>query len=214
MQTTLFRVISSACTLVIILYLATLVPVILAHWNYRPREGDIIFQSLPRNKLVDAIEGVTESDASHCGIVGWEKNKWVVYEAFRGGVQTTPLYSYLLRGRNYGYGVYRLKPEYQKYIPETLRCARTYMGKPYDIRYQMDDDRIYCSELIYKAYKTATNGDALGDLVMFGALNWQPYEGVITYFENGPVPLDREMITPINLAKARQLDKVYSFRFE
>lgn len=209
-----FRVVSSVCTLVILLYLSLVVPALWAYWNYAPQEGDIVFQSLPKNKLVDAIEGVTESGASHCGIVGREKDKWVVYEAFRGGVQTTPLYSYLFRGRDYGYAVYRFKPEYKKHIPETLRCARTYLGKPYDIRYRMDDDRIYCSELIYKAYFTAANGDALGDLVKFGTLNWQPYESAITYFEGGPVPLDREMITPVNLSRAPQLDKVYTFRFE
>jgi hypothetical protein len=214
MKTIFAWLLSAVCTVIILCYLSFVLPAIWANWNYAPHEGDIVFQSLPKNKLVDAIEGVTESRVSHCGIVGREDGKWVVYEAFRGGVQTTPLYSYLLRGRDYGYAVYRLKPEYQAYIPETLRCARTYMGKPYDIRYRMDDDKIYCSELIYKAYRTASNGDALGTLVQFGALNWQPYENVITYFEGGPVPLDREMITPVDLANAPQLENVYSFRFE
>lgn len=209
-----FRFISAACTLVILGYLTLVVPALVANWNYAPQAGDIIFQSLPKNKLVDAIEGVTESAVSHCGIVGKEDGKWVVYEAFRGGVQNTPLSTYLFRGRNYGYAVYRLKPKYQVHIPETMRCVKTYLGKPYDIRYQMDDDQIYCSELIYKSYQTASYGDALGELVRFGSLNWQPHENVIKYFEGGPVPLDREMITPVDLSKASQLEKVYSFRFE
>lgn len=206
--------ISSVCSLVILGYFALIVPAIWANWNYQPQAGDIVFQSLPNNKLVDAIEGVTKSAVSHCGIVGNEAGQWVVYEAFRGGVQTTPLYSYLFRGRNYGYAVYRLKPEYQTHVPETLRCAKTYLGKPYDIQYKLDDERIYCSELIYKSYQTASNGEALGELVKFGSLNWQPHEDTIKYFENGPVPLDREMITPVDLSKAQQLDKVYSFRFD
>ena len=37
--------------------------------DYQPREGDIIFQSLPKMDLVLAIEGCTESKFSHCGVV-------------------------------------------------------------------------------------------------------------------------------------------------
>jgi hypothetical protein len=212
-KSTWFLTGATLCGMVIATYAATLAPAYMAYSNYEPKSGDMIFQSLPRNKLVDAIEGVTESHISHCGIVGREDGQWIVYEAFRGGVQTTPLRTYLFRGRGYGYGVYRLKPEYQSHVPETLRCAQTYLGKPYDIRYRLDDEKIYCSELIYKAYQQAS-GDALGQLVRFGDLNWQPHEDAITYFEGGPVPLDREMITPIDLSKAPQLEKVYSFNFE
>ena len=201
------------CGIALAAYLAALVPAYVAYSNYEPKSGDMIFQSLSRNKLVDAIEGVTESHVSHCGIVGQKAGQWVVYEAFSGGVQTTPLRTYLFRGRDGGYSVYRLKPEHQVHVPETLRCAQTYLGKPYDIRYRMDDEKIYCSELIYKAYQQAS-GDALGQLDRFGDLNWQPHESAITYFEGGPVPLDREMITPIGLSKAAQLKKVYSFNFE
>lgn len=201
------------CGMVLAAYGAALVPAYVAYFNYEPKPGDMIFQSLSRNKLVNAIEGVTESRISHCGIVGREGGRWVVYEAYSGGVQATPLRAYLFRGRGYGYAVHRLKPEYQSYVPETLRCAQTYLGRPYDIRYRLDDEKIYCSELIYKAYRQAS-GDALGQLVRFGDLNWQPHESAITYFEGGPVPLDREMITPIDLSKAPQLEKVYSFNFE
>lgn len=204
---------ATCCGIALAAYLAVLAPAYVAYSNYEPKSGDMIFQSLPRNKLVDAIEGVTESHVSHCGIVGQKAGRWVVYEAFRGGVQTTSLHTYLFRGRGYGYAVYRLKPEYQTYVPETLRCAQTYLGKPYDIRYKLDDEKIYCSELIYKAYQQAS-GDALGQLVRFGDLNWQPHERAITYFEGGPVPLDREMITPIDLASAPQLDRVYEFNFQ
>src|SRR5688500_1466389 len=58
---------------------------------YEPREGDVIFQSLPRGALVNAIEGATHSPWSHCGIVARdERGGWIVYEAFD-GVEATPL---------------------------------------------------------------------------------------------------------------------------
>lgn len=74
----------------------------------------------------------------------------------------------------------------------------------------MDDDQIYCSELIYKAYQTAS-GQQLGRLARLRDLNWRPYEATIAYFEKGPAPLDREMITPKDMARCGQLTPVYSY---
>jgi len=41
-------------------------------------------------------------------------------------------------------------------------------------------------------------------------MNWGPYEVLIRQIEGGPVPVDREMITPRDLARARQLQPVFS----
>jgi hypothetical protein len=85
--------------------------------------------------------------------------------------------------------------------------VRAYVGRPYDIRYEMDDEKIYCSELIYKAYRDATGGE-LGSLVALGELNWRPYERLIREIEGGPVPVERRMITPHHLSQAQQLELV------
>ncbi len=94
-------------------------------------------------------------------------------------------------------------------IPAIITAARAYLGRPYDIRYRMDDEHIYCSELIYKAYRDATGG-TLGRLVKLSELKWQPFAKLIEEMEGGPPPLDREMITPRDLAAAEQLVLVYS----
>lgn len=177
--------------------------------NYAPRDGDVIFQSLPHGPVVWAIEGVTESPYSHCGIVGTRDGQRVVYEAI-GSVRITPLKEFLWRGRGGGFAVYRLRDEHRAHIPETLRCCEKYLGRPYDIRYRLDDEKIYCSELLFKAFRDATSGEQLGDLVKFGDMDWGPYETLIRQIEGGPVPVDREMITPRDLAKARQLEPVFS----
>jgi hypothetical protein len=177
--------------------------------KYSPREGDVIFQSLPHGPVVWAIEGVTKSPYSHCGIVARKDGRWIVYEAYR-GVSATLLETFLFRGRGGGFAVYRLRDEYRQHIPQTLQRCETYLGRPYDIRYRLDDEKIYCSELIYKAYRDATCGQHLGDLERFGDMNWQPYELLIKQIEGGDVPLDREMITPVQLARASQLEPVFS----
>jgi len=177
--------------------------------KYEPQDGDVVFQSLPHGPVVWAIEGVTKSPYSHCGIVAKKDGQWIVYEAYR-GVSATPLKEFLFRGRGGGFVVYRLRDEHREHIPETIQCCEKYLGRPYDIRYRLDDEKIYCSELIWKAYRDATNGQQLGTLVKFGEMNWQPYETLIKQIEGGEVPVDREMITPVELARARQLEPVFS----
>lgn len=176
--------------------------------SYEYAPGDLIFQSLPHNDLVDTIEGATHSPYSHVGIVIKKENKLYVREAL-GDVHDTKLKDFLVRGRNKQYDVYKLKPTFEKYIPKLIAETEKYLGRPYDIRYRMDDEAIYCSELIYKAFQDAT-GLKMGKLVKLGDLEWGPHENFITVLENGPVPTERIMITPKDLAQAQQLLHVYS----
>ena len=83
------------------------------------------------------------------------------------------------------------------------------MGRPYDVHYGMDDEAIYCSELIFKAYRDVT-GEGLGTLVELGDLNWEPYEQTIRSMEDGDLPLERVMITPLALSNAPELREVLS----
>jgi hypothetical protein len=180
-----------------------------AFLRYEPAEGDVIFQSLPHGPIVWAIEGVTDSPYSHCGIVAKQDGRWIVYEAY-GNVSATPLRTFLSRGRGGGFVVYRLRSPYREHVSRTLECCTAYLGRPYDIHYRLDDETIYCSELVYKAYRDATHGEQLGSLVRFGDMKWRPYRTLIEQVEGGAVPVDREMITPVELARAAQLEPVFS----
>ena len=176
---------------------------------YNPQDGDIIFQSLPRNKLTKTIEGTTHSPYSHCGVVLKKDNKWVVIEALV-KVKYTSLSKWIRQGRYGKFAVYRLKPGYKSVIPRFLEELKGFINLPYDFKYKMDDDEIYCSELIFKAFKKASD-EELGKLVKLGDLDWKPYEEIIEYFEGSKAPLERIMITPKHLSEARQLKKVFKF---
>jgi hypothetical protein len=91
-----------------------------------------------------------------------------------------------------------------------ISAAHEFSGRPYDIQYEMDDEKIYCSELIYKGFLRA-GGGKLGITRMLGQLNWRPHERIIRAIEGGPVPLKREMITPKDLSMAEQLTVVLPF---
>jgi hypothetical protein len=175
---------------------------------YEAKEGDIIFQSFPANPLTVTIEGVTRSRLSHCGIVHKDGENWVVMEAI-GPVQKTPLDSWIARGRDARYEVYRLRKKYQKFVPAFMREAKKFMGRPYDIHYTFDDQKIYCSELVFKAYGLAA-GENLGKIEALGDLQWRDHVDFIKQIEGGDVPLERQMITPKSLAKAPQLHRVFT----
>lgn len=174
--------------------------------EYEPREGDLLFQSLPHSPLADAIEGVSQSPYSHCGIVAFKANQWIVIEAI-GPVIETPLKDWVDRGREKDFAAYRLEASFTDHIPAILEKARTYLGRPYDIHYSFDDERIYCSELIQKSIKGVTKR-VIGKNQRLGDLNWKPHKDFIRAIE-GHVPLDREMITPQSLADAAELSKVF-----
>jgi Permuted papain-like amidase enzyme, YaeF/YiiX, C92 family len=178
--------------------------------GYEPRAGDFVFQSLPHDPLVDAIEGSSGSPFSHCGIVKRSGGQWVVIEAI-GPVKETTLSWWIAQGREGAFTACRLREPLAQKIPAIISAAEKYEGRPYDIHYDMDDEKIYCSELLYKAVRDAT-GRKLGKIRKLGELNWQPYEQVIRHIENGKLPLDREMITPRDFCEAPELQQVFRSR--
>lgn len=111
-------------------------------------------------------------------------------------------------GRRGRFAVYRLKSEYRKHIPEFLKALQPFLGRPYDMTYRMDDEALYCSELVYRAYWNAT-GEKLGTPLRLGDMNWKPYEETIRKYEQGPPPLDRIMIPPRQISEARQLERAF-----
>jgi uncharacterized protein YycO len=177
--------------------------------EYQPRDGDVVFQSLPNSPTVRAIEDATKSPYSHCGLVTNRDGHFVVIEAY-GAVHETPLADWIGRGRGRAFAVYRFREPASTRIPEIVDAARRMEGKPYDFHYAMDDDAIYCSELIFKAFKDVT-GEPLGTTQTLGELGWQPFVEVIKSHEDGAVPLDREMITPRALSEASQLEETIRF---
>ena len=173
---------------------------------YRPRVGEVVLQSLPSNRLVDAIEGITNSHYSHCGVVDRIDGRWVVVEAL-GPVHATPLREWMLRGLDAGVTVCRY-PFAPGEAERVLAAVHAFDGRPYDMRYELDDEKIYCSELVAKGFRNGI-GVQVGALERLGDLNWRPYEATIVHYEQGPVPLDRQMVTPVSLTRDARLVRVF-----
>lgn len=176
--------------------------------GYEPKAGDVVFQSLGSSPLIDMIEGSTKSGYSHCGLVAQKDGKWVVIEAI-GPVREIPLGDWIRQGHKDGFAAYRLKAPFASKADTFVKAAYTFLGRPYDIRYRLDDEKIYCSELVWKSFRKAT-GEDLGRLMKLKELDWKPHVALIKQLENGDVPLEREIITPVAVARAPQLERVYT----
>ncbi len=49
--------------------------------------------------------------------------------------------------------IYRLKNEYQSTIPHAIEKAKTMLGKPYNWLYLLNDDELYCSDFVERAFR-------------------------------------------------------------
>ena len=180
------------------------------YWWYvmsAKQEGDILFQSLPHADLVEAIEGISESEWSHCGVLVREKGRWMVAEAI-GEVRLTPLRQWIQRGRRSKVASYRLASPPPNLAAVLCPPLEPLLGRPYDYRYAPGDDEVYCSELVYLLYQRGA-GIALGTWQELGSLNWQPHEAFIREMEDGNLPLDRPMVTPVSLTRDPKVRKVW-----
>lgn len=116
--------------------------------------GDIIFH-VSRSAQSKAIQLATRSPYSHIGIVESGADGWVVLEAVE-PVKRTPLGEWIARGVDGRFVVKRLKDASERLTPDAAIRLRTagarFIGKHYDAAFGWSDDRIYCSELVYKVY--------------------------------------------------------------
>ena len=118
------------------------------------RDGDIIFHT-SRSAQSMAIQKATHSKYSHMGIIFLRDGKPYVYEAIQ-TVQYTPLRKWIARGDGGHYVVKRLREADRVLTPDAVaklrHAAGKFQGKPYDLTFEWSDDRIYCSELVWKIY--------------------------------------------------------------
>ena len=113
-----------------------------------------------------AIQHATKSKYSHCGIIYSDNGKLYVFEAIQ-PVKSTPLDKWIARGKDGHFVIKRLRNADQVLTAETLQKMKKegnkFIGKNYDPTFEWSDDKIYCSELIWKVYKRAT-GIEIGGL--------------------------------------------------
>lgn len=119
------------------------------------QDGDLIFQS-SQSSLSRAIQLATHSKYSHVGMIYKTSKGLFVYEAVQ-PIKMTPINEWINRGDGKHYVVKRLidsdKLLNEKTIKQLKANGEKYLGKNYDGYFEWSDERIYCSELVWKMYK-------------------------------------------------------------
>jgi hypothetical protein len=172
------------------------------------KEGDIIFQSSSEGQGL-AIQLATHSPYSHVGMIIKQNNQWMVLEAIQ-PVCITPLQEFIDRGDDKKYVVKRLKEG----SFTGGECLETYkkknLGKPYDAYFGWGDDRLYCSELVWKVYKNCCNKE-IGKLEMIKDLDLSnpivQYKLKERYGKN--IPYEEKVISPGAMFDSELLMEVY-----
>lgn len=164
------------------------------------QEGDIVFQS-SSSPQCEAIKLATHSEYSHCGIVLFIDGKAMVFEAVQ-PVSVTPLDQWAARGDDGKYEVKRLKDVKLSadVIARMKKIATSYVGKDYDLYFGWADDRLYCSELVWKLYKKAAGVEltALRPLSDYD-LSHPAVKVILRERYADKIPLGEKMVSPGDL---------------
>jgi Permuted papain-like amidase enzyme, YaeF/YiiX, C92 family len=164
-------------------------------WAYTPQEGDVLFQTSRSSQSI-AIQKATHSPYSHVAIVLFRKGQPFVFEAVQ-PVKFTPLQAWILRGKDGRFVAKRSrKPLSPAAIAAFHRLAERYAGRPYDLTFEWSDQRMYCSELVWKLYQGA--GITLAPLSTLGSFDLSDpvVRKILKQRYGDHVPRDEPVIAP------------------
>lgn len=132
------------------------------------RSGDLILRT-GRDFTSDIMRRVSKTDTtySHCGIASWENDTLFVYHALGGEwnpdekIRRDTFAFFCNPYENKGVGIYRYNLN-DLAKSNLIKSAKSFAGNVlFDNKFDLSsDDRMYCSEYVYKCLKTAT-GDFL-----------------------------------------------------
>lgn len=176
------------------------------------KDGDIIFQT-SQSAQCEAIRIATLSKFSHCGIIYIENGKTYVYEAVQ-PVKMTLLSNWITHGEDSKYVVKRLKNSGEILNKEVLSKMKSYgstLNKiDYDQYFEWSDEKIYCSELVWKIYKVGANIELcdLQKLKEFDLTN--PKVKAILFKRYGTkIPYEESVVAPSQIANSDKLITIF-----
>jgi hypothetical protein len=177
------------------------------------KNGDLIFHTSVSGQS-KAIQMATKSKFSHCGIIFKEGNQYFVFEAVQ-PVKKTPLDQWIARGQNGKYVIKRLKDADHLLTPSVINKMKQegsrFIGKNYDFAFEWSDNKMYCSELIWKIYQRAV-GVEIGKLEKLKDfdLTSEPVRKKLKERYGSKIPQNEIVISPGSIYDSELLTTVYS----
>lgn len=175
------------------------------------QDGDIIFQT-SQSKQCEAVRIATNSKFSHCGIIYEINGKKYVFEAVQ-PVKTTLLSEWIKHGEGNKYLVKRLKNSSVILTSEVISKMKNYGKqfdkKDYDLYFEWTDDKIYCSELVWKIYKNGAGIElcSLEKLKNFNLAN-EKVKQILKERYGNKIPLEEKVVAPSQLVNSNLLETI------
>jgi uncharacterized protein YycO len=176
------------------------------------REGDIVFQTFA-SAQTRAIQVATRSVYNHVGMILMRNDTLMVYEAI-GPVGFIPLERWVARDKNRHVVVRRLRNADTLLTASNLgklrEVAATFAGKLYDSAFNWSDEKLYCSELVWKVFHRALALEVGGlrKLKEFD-LAAPEVEKKLKERYPGGVPLEETVVSPEDLFQSGLLVTAY-----
>jgi uncharacterized protein YycO len=170
--------------------------------------GDILFQQTRSGQGL-AIQLATQSRYTHCGILLRINDQWQVLEAVQ-PVRYTPLAGWIARGDEKQVAVRRINPDSAS-LPDDInerliKAGQPLLGKAYDIYFNWDDTRIYCSELVWKLYQQTTGIELCKLRPLSGyELNHPEIKKIMRQRYDNRIPLNEPMTAPADILNSTKL---------
>jgi uncharacterized protein YycO len=177
------------------------------------RDGDIIFHT-SKSRQSKAIQLATHSTLSHMGLIVTIDNEKYVLEAVQ-PVKLTKLNDWIERGVDKKYIVKRLKKADSLLTPAVIKDLKDYgqslIGKDYDKCFEWSDDKIYCSELVFKIYKKTLNIE-IGQLQRLKDfdLTDKSVKQIMKERYGNKIPTNEVVISPVSMFNSDLLITIYS----
>jgi uncharacterized protein YycO len=175
------------------------------------KNGDIIFHN-SKSTQSRAIEMATHSKYTHCGIIYIKDKDYYVLEAIQ-PVKTTSLAAFIARGNGGHYVIKCIKNATQILTDSVLNnmqaIGNQFLGKDYDITFEWNDDKIYCSELVWKIYQRGA-GVELGKLATLKEfdLNNELVKRIMRKRYGTNINYEEKVISPASVFESKNLEIV------
>ena len=176
------------------------------------KDGDIIFQT-SQSEQCEAVRIATNSKFSHCGIIYIENGKIYVYEAVQ-PVKMTLLSDWITHGEDSKYVVKRLQNAERILSKEVLSKMKSYgsqfNSKDYDLYFEWSNEKIYCSELVWKIYKEGA-GIELCDLQKLKEFNLThpKVKAILNQRYGNAIPYEENVVAPSQIVNSDKLTTIF-----
>lgn len=173
--------------------------------------GDVLFVNC-NSSFALPISLATHSEYTHCGVLYRKGDEVFVIEASDTS-RLLPLVEFFENTADDRVLALRLKKEKKGFSPGMLarleKALPKWLGKPYDPLFMWDNERLYCSELVYKLYHSmGIELCPVRKIKDFDFTSAEVKEEVQTRY-HGKIPYEEPVVAPVDLVRSRLLDTVY-----